>query len=100
MTYNSMPMHQGRELPTFRLREIDLPNVTTWDIGKEYYIVMKVKMIGKEMQQSSEARQDAHKVEGTFEMTSIKPLGDKPIDERQLVQEDYEKMKATALSGD
>lgn len=99
--YNSvMPMHQGRDLPKFTLREIDLPTVETWEVGQEYYIVMKVKMIGKHQQQESEAPEDVNKIEGVFEMMSIKPLGEKPVDVKQLEQEDFERVRVKALTGD
>jgi len=95
-----MPMHEGRELPAFTLREIDLPQIRTWDVNGEYYLIVKVKMTGKNDQRVSEAREDMEKMEGNFEVHSIKALGDKPVDLKALQQADMEKMKAKVLSGE
>jgi hypothetical protein len=95
-----MPYHEDRLLPQFTLREIDLPQVTEWEVNGEYYIVMKVKMVSKRNQRVSEAPEDRQRIEGDFEMRSIKALGDKPIDGKRLEQEELEKIKAKALSGE
>ena len=94
-----MPMHEGRQLPQFTLREIDLPDLTNWEVGQEYYIVMKVECIAKRNRKDLEHRSDQFKIEADFEMHSIKPLGDKPIDVKELEREDFERAKANALSG-
>lgn len=95
----SMPMHEGRQLPQFTLREIDLPEVRQWEVNDEYYIVMKVKMIGKRNQRESGFPADAQKIEGDFEMHSIKPLGEKPVDAKELEKQDFEDIRVKALSG-
>ena len=95
----AMPMHEGRILPSFTLREIDLPEVKVWKVNEEYYLIVKVKMTGKRDQRISEAPEDKNKVEGEFEVHSIKALGDKPVDVKTLQQEDFEKVKVKALSG-
>jgi len=95
-----MPMHEGRVLPQFSLREIDLPQVIEWEVNGEYYVVMKVKMLGKRIQQISDAPEDRQRIEGDFEMRSIKAVGDKPIDPKRLEQAEMETIKAKALSGE
>ena len=95
-----MPIHQGRELPSFTLREIDLPEVREWEVNQEYYLILKVKMTGKRDQRVSEAPEDKNKIEGEFEVHSIKALGDKPVDVKTLQQADFERVKAKALSGE
>jgi len=95
-----MPMHETRVLPSFSLREIDLPEVRSWEVNGEYYLIVKVKMTGKRDQRVSEAKEDREKMEGDFEVHSIKALGDKPVDVKALEQEDFENVKAKALSGE
>lgn len=100
MSYDvSMPLHERRELPHFNLREIDLPEVRAWEVNGEYYLVMKVKMTGKVDQKESEAKEDENKIEGEFEVRSIKALTDEPVDAKRLEQEDFEKVIARAKSG-
>ena len=41
------PMQVGADLPRFNLRQIDLPDVEYWEVGGQYYIIMKVEMTGK-----------------------------------------------------
>jgi hypothetical protein len=97
---DSMPMHQGRQLPIFTLREIDLPEVKVWSVNGSYYLVMKVKMIGKRDQRVSEAPEDKEKIEGDFEVHSIQALGDKPVDAISLERKQFSKIKAKVLSGE
>jgi len=99
MYESTMPMQGERQLPQFTLREIDLPDLVNWEVGQEYYIVMKVEMVGKRNRKDLSLRNDQVKIEGDFEMHSIKPLGNKPVDATQLEAEDFEKAKAEALAG-
>lgn len=94
-----MPMHQERTLPQFTLREIDLPEVRTWEVNDDYYIVMKVKMIAQRNQRESGYPADAQKMEGDFEVLSIKPLGELPVDAKELERQDFEKIRVQALRG-
>ena len=94
-----MPMHEGRVLPSFTLREIDLPEIRFWEVNGEHYLILKVKMVGKRDQRVSDAPEDNEKLEGDFEVRSIKSLGDKPIDRKTLEQQDFERVVARAKSG-
>src|SRR3990167_2097294 len=95
-----MPMHQDRELPMFTLRQIDLPEIASWIVNGEYYIVMKVKMVSKRSRQDIEAPENKEKIEGDFQMRSIRALGDKPVDRKTLEQKDFERIVAKAKSGE
>jgi len=95
----SMPMTQGRQLPMFTLRQIDLPQILNWEVGESYYVVMKVKMTGKNEQVNLPAPEDQSKMEANFEMQSIRVLGDKPVDAKSLEQKDFERVIAKARSG-
>ena len=53
-----MPMHQGRDLPQFTFRQIDLPEVESWEVNGQYYLVLKVQMIGKRNRKDIEALSD------------------------------------------
>lgn len=99
MYESTMPMHEGRQLPQFTLRQIDLPDLVNWEVGQEYYIVMKVEMVGKRNRKDLELRNDQFKIEADFEMHSIKPLGNKPVDAKELERKDFERVKAEALAG-
>lgn len=70
------------------------------EVNGELYLVMKVKMTGKRNRQDIEAPEDKEKVEGDFQIMSIKALGDKPIDRKTLEQQDFEKVVAKAKSGE
>ena len=97
---DSMPMHEGRQLPKFTLREIDLPDILGWEVNSQHYLVVKVSMQGKEVMKDLDApKSDRQKVEAYFEVMSIKPLGMEPVDVNRLEQEDFQKALATALHG-
>jgi len=95
----SMPMHAERELPVFTLRQIDLPEVGYWEVNGDYYLIMKVQMIGKRNNRDLEAPEDKQKIEGDFQIKSIRALGDKPINRKTLEQQDFERVVAKAKSG-
>jgi len=95
-----VPLHEERQLPMFTLRQIDLPEVGTWEVNGEYYLVMKVQMIGKRNRKDIEAKEDKQKIEGDFQIMSIKALGDKPVDRKTLEQQDFERVVAKAKSGE
>lgn len=98
--YNSvMPMHQGRELPQFTLRQIDLPEVLTWEVNGKYYLILQVEMIGKRNRTDIEAPEDKQKIEADFQIMSIRALGDKPIDRKTMEQQAFEEIVAKAKSG-
>ena len=94
-----MPMHGERLLPTFTLREIDLPAVKRWEVNSEYYLVLKVEMIGKNNRRNIGDPEDRQKVEGWFQVMSIKVLDDKPVDRKTLEQQAFEETVAKAKSG-
>ena|SRR3990167_10208184 len=94
-----IPMHEERQLPSFTLRQIDLPEVQTWLVNGEYYLILKVQMVGKRNRKDIEAKEDREKIEGDFQIMSIKALGDKPVDRKTLEQQDFEKVVAKAKSG-
>ena len=80
--------------------EEELPEVRTWKVGSKHYIVLKVEMIEKRSGKALylESSNDKEKIEGSFQVLNIKPLGDKPVDAKTLEQEDFEKVTAKARS--
>jgi hypothetical protein len=77
MPYNAadMPMHEGRMLPSFSLREVDLPQVRRWEVGGRYYLIIEVEMLGKNSMKDYEAPESGRdKIEGYFRMNSVKEL--------------------------
>lgn len=96
---SEMPMPIGTELPYFTLRQIDLPDVREWEPGEQKYIIMKVEMVGKRVRKDLPSREDQNSVEGDFQMISIRPLGEEPIDAKTLESQDFERAVAKAKSG-
>lgn len=96
--YNEMPMHEGRDLPFFSLREIDLPQVRTWEVGGQYYLVIGVEMTGKrEMKHnlpSTVPQSDKNKIEGDFKITSVQLLP--PKEEHKKQRQAFENSLAKA----
>lgn len=99
MMYENMPMHGERELPEFYLRQEDLPEMLTWNVGGKYYLVMKVEMTGIEKQDDLPAGNDSSKLEGEFKVISVRALDDKPVDAKLLEKEDFNRMVAKVRSG-
>ena len=94
-----MPIHEGRQLPQFTLRQIDFPDVNRMEVKDTQYIVMKVEMIGKRSRADLENSNDGGKVEGDFRVLSIRALGEKPVDAKTLEQEHFENTVAGIKSG-
>lgn len=92
-------MHEGRELPSFSLREIDLPEVMTWEINNRYYLVMRVEMVGKHNRSDLQQEHDKGKVEGVFKIESVRPVDKEPVDAKMLEKRDFEKTVSDVKSG-
>ena len=90
----------GRELPTFSLRQEDLPELRAWEIDGKYYLVLKVEMVAKTSAKMMgvEESSDKQKVEGTFKMLGVKALGNKPIDIESIEKADFEQTVAKVKS--
>ena len=98
--YNEvMPMHEGRELPQFTLRQSDLPEVMKLEVNNEVYLVMKVKVIGKRSRQDLDTKNEKTKMEADFQVLTLKALGDKPISAKTLEQQHFEQTVAKIKSG-
>jgi hypothetical protein len=97
-----MPMTQGRELPQFNLRQIDLPDLSTWEVGDQKYIVMKVEMVEKRSGNAYGMQDDVDKasLEGTFKMLSIRTLGHEAVDAKSLESAEFNKVIAKIKSGE
>ena len=96
--YIDSPMHEGRELPTFSLRQIDLPEVMNWEVNGYYYLVMKVEMIGKHNNPDLPVKNEQDKLEGVFRMENVKAVGKLPVDARALEKQDFENTVADIKS--
>ena len=91
-------MHEGRELPSFSLRQIDLPEVMNWEVNGQYYLVVKVEMIGKHNNPELPVKNEQAKIEGVFKMLNVKAVGNLPIDARALEKQDFENTVADIKS--
>lgn len=96
-TAYDMPMHEGRELPQFTLRENDLPHVRTWEVNGKYYLIMEVEMTAKRIRKDLETKSDQSKVEGDFMVISIKVPDDKI--QQSLEKQAFETAYAKNVSG-
>lgn len=93
------PMHEGRELPIITLREIDLPEINKWEVGGEYYLVVKVEEIAMNNRKDMEApKSDKQKLEATFQILSVQELDDGQAEKRR--QKEWEHQVAKAMSGE
>jgi hypothetical protein len=101
MDVNGMPMHQGRSLPQFSLREIDLPNLKKWQEGQEYFLVVKVKMVGRNLVEEYQVvdKNDAGKLEGNFKVLAVKAL-ESETDVQKMSSKEFELHTAKILSGE
>lgn len=90
-----------RELPRFTLRQEDLASVSFWEVNSKHYIILKVELIGKRNTKTggAEGMEDKQKIEGDFQVLSVKPVGDEPIDGKKLEQQDFEETVARVRSG-
>lgn len=98
-----MPMNiEGRTLPQFSLRENDLPDLVTWEVGDKRYVVMKVEMVAKNSGSAYgfEENIDRSKLEGTFRMLSVRTLGIEPVDAKSLETKEFNDVMAKVLSGE
>jgi len=94
-----MPMHGDRELPRITLRQEDLPGLIGWEVGSQHYIILRVEMVGKRNRKDIQDPSDQQKVEGDFQVTSVRSLKTEPVDAESLAREDFEKATAEAKSG-
>ena len=100
MNYD-MPMTEGRVLPQITLREIDFPQVNEWEVGDKKYVVMKVEMTAKRSGKNIGLGNgnDSTKIEGDFQMLSIKSLGVEPVDAKSLETKEFNDVIAKIKSG-
>lgn len=98
--YIEDPYHGDRELPCFTLRQIDLPEILKWEVNDKRYILMKVEMTGKRNRKDLDAPEDKSKVEADFEVMSIRPVEDEPIDPKAIEKADFERTIAKVKSGE
>ena len=98
--YISEPYSEGRDLPSFTLRQIDLPDILKWNVGGEYYILMKVEMIGLRNMKGLEQESDQPKIEADFQVESVRPIGDKPVDAKSIEKKSFEKLVGKIKSGE
>ena len=97
-----MPVHPvDRELPRFRLRQEELPEIRTWEVNSKHYLILKVEVVAKRNTKAigADDHSDKEKIEGTLQVTNVKALGDKPVDAKSLEREDFKKVYVKARSG-
>lgn len=97
-----MPMNQDRQLPTLHgLRQEDLPEIMTMEVGNTRYLVVKVEMISKRSGKALDLgdKNDVGKMEADFQIHSIKCLGKEPVDAKSLESKEFQAVVAKVKSG-
>ena len=92
---------QGRQLPRFTIRQEDLAGISFWDVNSKHYLILKVELIGKRNTKTLglEGNEDEEKIEGDFQVLSVKPVGNEPIDGKKLERQDFEETVSRVRSG-
>lgn len=95
----SMPMSEGRVLPTIYLREKDLPEIRGWKVGGEYYLIIKVEQvsIGTNLNLETGSAPDKKQLNAEFKIKSVKAASLKPITTTQLEREEFAAVQSEAL---
>lgn len=97
---SDIPITVDRELPRFSLRQIDLPDVLDWQVGGQYYLIVKVEETGVHNMSYLPDPQDQKLIEADFKMLGVKALGYDAVDLKSVQQQDFERAMASALSGE
>jgi hypothetical protein len=92
--------HDERELPYFTLRQIDLPEIAKWQVGEEYYLLMKVEMTGVGVRSDLEGKEEKKKMEGQFKVKSVGAVDSQPVDLKAIEKRDFEQKVAKIKSGE
>ena len=87
------------ELPYFSLRQNDLPEILTWEVGGEYYVLMKVEMTALRERADLDSKLDKTMREGDFKVKSIKTIGKEPLDLKSIEKADFDNLVADVKSG-
>lgn len=98
----AMPMPMDRQLPTlYGLRQEDLPEIVNMEVGDKRYVVLKVEMVAKRSGKAMDMvdKNDRTKMEGDFQVQSIKVLGKEPVDAKTLESKEFQAVIAKVLSG-
>ena len=98
-TLQDMPLTGGRKLPEFTLRAIDFADIIGWEVKDTKYLIMKVEMIGKRTRKDIEESEGRERIEGDFQMLSIKVLGKEPVDAKSMEIKDWQDTVAKVKSG-
>ena len=93
-------MHEGRELPQFTLRQIDLPDILNWQVNGSYYVLCRVEMTGLRNRSDLPASEDMSKIEADFKIQSVRAIDDKPIDIKEIEKKEFEKIVSKVKSGE
>lgn len=89
-----MPMHEGRELPTIYVRSADLPEFMGWGLNTDHYVVMRVRLVGKEAVTIDQERDRGEKFEGKLQIVSMKGVDMEPADRHEMEQAEFARVKA------
>jgi len=92
--------HDERDLPEISLRQIDLPEILKWKVGGKYYLIIKAEMTGIRNMRGLPQSSDEPKIEADFQVTSIRALGDKPIDVKAIEKKEFDNLVGRVKSGD
>ena len=92
---------EGRDMPSFSMRQEELPEIEAWEVGGKYYLVLKVEMVEKSNSKAFgyDDSRDKGKLEGRFKMLNIMALKNTPVDAKSLEAKDFKRVVAGVRSG-
>lgn len=94
----SMPMSNQRELPEIYINDIDLPDIASWGMNTEHYVVCKVILMGKDVCYPPEGSPDPPHLQGRIKLTSVRALGTDSVNSKILDEQAWSREKGRALS--
>ena len=92
-----MPMESEIRMPTIYLDSKQFSDFVGWPIDSEHFIVCKVKMKAMESIDYREEERRGKSYRGELKIKSMRALGSKPIDRKQLENEEFARAKAEFL---
>jgi hypothetical protein len=93
-------IHEGRELPQFTIRQLDLPDLLDWQVSESHYVLCKVQVVGLRNRSDLPAREDRPKLEADLQVESIQVVGYTPINTKEIERKEFESLIGKVKSGE
>lgn len=96
----TVPYHNERQLPSFSLRQIDLPEIVKWEVNGQYFLLVKVEMTGVHNRSDLPSLEDKSKKEADFTVLSVRAVDKYPIDTASIEKKEFEDLVTKVKSGE